>query len=164
MVLFRSPEAYNDIYNNKANVKKSSFYDSWPRHMRDVNTLSATDLALHAKKRSLMSLAFTEQSTKAAAVIISKHTKRWTQLLLDQDSHGTDWSKPRDMSIWADHLTFDIAGDLAFGIQFETKEPYPKDSRFKEIPHSIIKLMEYLYPVSLQDQDCGIQLINDEGN
>ncbi|KAF2266740.1 benzoate 4-monooxygenase cytochrome P450 [Lojkania enalia] len=148
MVLFQSLEAYNDIYSNKANVKKSKFYDSWPRNKRDINTLSTTDLVLHAKKRGLVSHAFTEQSTRAAAVLMTKHIARWTNLLLGENNRGDEWSDPRDLSVWADQLTFDIAGDLAFGIQFETKEPHPKDSRFKEIPGSIIQLMVYLYPVT----------------
>ncbi|KAF2728790.1 benzoate 4-monooxygenase cytochrome P450 [Polyplosphaeria fusca] len=149
-VLFRKPEAYNDIYNQKANVKKSNYYDAWPRNLRDVNTLSATDPALHAKKRKLISIAFTDQSIKGAAVLIQGHITRWTELLFENGGTKTEstWSEPRDMSKWADNLTFDIAGDLAFGVQFQTKEPKTGDSRFKEIPSSIIQLMTFLYPVT----------------
>ncbi|KAH8691695.1 benzoate 4-monooxygenase cytochrome P450 [Phaeosphaeriaceae sp. PMI808] len=145
IVLFRTPAAHNDIYNHKANVRKSSFYDALVRHNDDRNTLNTTNVALHAQKRRSLSLAFTEQPIRAASPIVAKHVDRWNDILLGKpDDEG--WSMPKDMAIWSDRLVFDVLGDLCFGRAFNTKEP--DDNPLKVIQHQIAESMKFLYILS----------------
>ncbi|PVH97227.1 benzoate 4-monooxygenase cytochrome P450 [Periconia macrospinosa] len=145
IVLFRTPGAQNDIYNHKANVRRSSFYDALVRHKDDRNTLNSTNIALHARKRRSLDLAFTEQSIRAASPIVAKHIDRWNDRLLGEtDDEG--WSMPTDMATWSDRLVFDVLGDLCFGKAFDTKEP--GDNPLKIIQHQIAESMKFLYILS----------------
>ena len=144
-VVFQSPRAFRDIYNARANIKRSKMYDSWQRNEDDVNTLSTSDMAVHARKRRILNTVFTEVSVRAAGQFINKHVDRWNELL--PDGAGKDWSQPKNMTDWSDYLVFDILGDLCFGRSFEIKEP--GDNPFREIPHAIHSYLKFQYPVSL---------------
>ena len=56
------------------------------------------------------------------------------------------WGAPFNFADWTDYLTFDIMGDLSFGVQLNTKEP--GENRFRQIPYAIHKYMRFQYPVS----------------
>ncbi|KAF2192936.1 benzoate 4-monooxygenase cytochrome P450 [Zopfia rhizophila CBS 207.26] len=148
MVLFRSPRAHHDIYNYKANAKKSNFYDSWSRNERDLYTLNITDVALHAKRRRLLNSAFTEQSVRAAGMSMASHINRWVELLFDDDQKASCWSEPRDMKAQVEALIFDILGEQCFGESFETKEQDSIRSRFKNIPNAIEVFLKMMYPLT----------------
>jgi cytochrome P450 len=126
-------------------VRKSEFYKAWERNADDESTLSATDVALHAKKRKLLNLAFTDASLRASGGFMSRHIDRWNELLPGEKSDETGWSEGRDMATWCDYLLFDLLGDLCFGTDFETKEP--GENRLKGIPHAIAGYMKAFYPV-----------------
>jgi cytochrome P450 len=134
-------------------VRKSGFYAAWLRNNSDLNTLNCTDVALHAKKRKLLNLAFTDESLRAAGPFMAKHINRWNELLLGEKRDGEGWSEGRDMSIWDNYLLFDLLGDLCFGTDFETKEP--GDNRSKNIPHAIAEYMKVFYPVSIESIERG---------
>jgi Cytochrome P450 len=142
-VLWNSPQAYNDIYNLKANVQKSKTYSAWVRNESDMNTLSTTDVALHAKKRRLLNQVFTEKSVRAAGAYVAKHIDRWNDLLVS--GHGEEWSDSLNLADSTDSLVFDILGDLCFGRSFDIKEP--GDNPLKIIPHAIVEYMQFMYPV-----------------
>ena len=140
-VLFNTPEAYRDIYNHKANVKKDKSYDAWRRHEGDANTLNVSDVAVHAKKRKVLNTVFTDRSVRSAATFIIKHIDRWNELTFS----GDDWSEPIDFTKWIDCLIFDILGDLCFGKSFDTKE-HGKNP-FKVIPEAIASSLRLWNPV-----------------
>jgi cytochrome P450 len=81
LLLFRTPEAYNSIFSSYANVKKSDFYDVWRRNVHDLNTLGRIDVALHARRRKALALAFTDQSVKATIPFVEKHVDCWNEML-----------------------------------------------------------------------------------
>ncbi|MCJ1438934.1 hypothetical protein MMC27_008324 [Xylographa pallens] len=143
-IVFNSPKAYTDIYNLKANVKKCKTYEAWKRNAQDSNTLSETSVPMHAQKRKLLNLVFTEKSVRSAGEFINKHVDRWNELLLD--GAGEEWSVPRNLTDWSDSLVFDILGDLCFGRSFEIKEP--KENPLKVIPHTIVGYMRFYYPIT----------------
>jgi cytochrome P450 len=148
-VLFRSVEAHGDIYNSKANVRRSNFYEAWIRDENHSNTMNTVDVEKHARKRRLLNLAFTEQSVKAAGPIMSEHIDRWNQVLVTKtDEDG--WSVPRDMSTWIDYLVFDAIGDLCFGENFKTKEEVANP--YREIPHTLMGYVKAGYPVCSQTE------------
>lgn len=147
LVVFNSPDAYNSIFSHKANVKRSKFYDAWSRNADDINTLMTSDVDLHATKRRLLNLAFTDHSVKAAGPFIAKHTDRWNELLVESKDKGTDdWSSSRDMTTWAKYLVFDVLMDLCFGASMNTKEP--GENPWKTIPLAFDDFVSYNYPVS----------------
>lgn len=147
LVVFNSPDAYNSIFSHKANVKRSKFYDVWSRNVDDINTLMTSDMDLHARKRRLLNLAFTDRSVKAAGPFMSMHTDRWDQLLLNSAGKtDKEWSHPRDMTTWAKYLVFDILMDLCFGATMNTKEP--GDNPWKKIPMAFDDFVSFNYPVS----------------
>ena len=142
-VVFQSPTAFRDIYNARANVKRSKTYDVWQKNENDINTLSTSDSAIHYKKRRILNTVFTETSIRAAGLFIYKHVDRWNELLLDGD--GKDWSQPKNLAEHVDNLVFDILGDLCFGKSFETKEA--GENPFRNIPAAIHSYMRFTYPV-----------------
>ncbi|KAH7130094.1 cytochrome P450 monooxygenase-like protein [Dendryphion nanum] len=146
VVLFNSYDAFDDIYAVKANVKRSGFYSIWVRNENDVNTLSCTDNKEHMRKRKLLNTTFTERSLRAAEPFMVAHIDRWNQLQLGTQKNDDEWSSTHDLSHSSASLFFDLLGDLAFGAQFNTKEPGP--NKLKEIPHFMEKYMQFLYPIA----------------
>lgn len=157
LVVFNSPDAYNSIYSYKANVKRSKFYDTWSRNADDINALMTSDVEIHARKRRLLNLSFTDYSVKAAGPFMAKHTDRWNELLLDSKEKRDDgWSSPRDLSTWAMYLVFDVLMDLCFEAAIDTKEP--RDSPLKKVPLAFDDFVTYNYPVSNKN-DAKIYLL-----
>jgi len=144
LVLFNTQRAFVDIYSARANTARSGFYRAWKRNVHDLNTISCTEPALHAKKRKALNLAFTEQSLKIAGPLMAAHIDRWDELLAG-DAAET-WSPPRNMATWVDFLVFDILGDLFFGENFNAKEP--GENKLKQIPHLIMRHMRLGYIIS----------------
>jgi cytochrome P450 len=144
LVLFNKPQAFQDIYGARANITRSGFYRSWKRNEHDVNTITATEPALHAKKRKALNLAFSEQSLKAAGPLMAEHIDRWVELLTSDAGNG--WSSPQNLATWVDYLVFDLIGDLCFGESFNTKEP--GKNMLKQIPHLIMKHVKIGYVLS----------------
>lgn len=126
-VLFNTPRGYKDIYSLKSNVKRSSFYTSFQRNASDANTLNSIDITLHAKKRKLLNLVFTQKSVSTSGTFINKHVDRWHELLVSSsDNDHRDWTEPINISERLDCLVFDILGDLCFGKSFEIVGRHPR--------------------------------------
>ena len=142
-VIFNSATAYNAIYNNRANVRKSRFYEAWNRNSRAVNIFTSVDRAAHSKKRKSATPVFSDRSVQSAEDFVIKHVDRWCDMMLDGDNQR--WSAPRNMAEWCDYLTFDILGDLCFGRSFESTQPEGKHAREKLA--TINKYMTFMYPV-----------------
>ncbi|ORX93613.1 benzoate 4-monooxygenase cytochrome P450 [Clohesyomyces aquaticus] len=138
LILFNSTRAFNDIYGSRSNCKRSGFYRVWQRNKDDIHTMNSTDPALHAKKRKLLNLVFTEQSLKAASPLIVSHIDRWIDLLTEE-TEDQGWTCPHNMATRVDYLVFDILGDLCFGQSFNTKEP--GENKLKKIPHFVMQQM-----------------------
>lgn len=127
-------------------MKRSKFYDAWSRNADDVNVLMTTDMEVHARKRRLLNLAFTDRSVKAASPFIAKHVDRWDEILLDSRKGGNDgWSSAREMTSLTKYLVFDILMDLCFGAVMDTKEP--GENAFRKVPQTFDDFVSYNYPV-----------------
>ncbi|PYH96549.1 benzoate 4-monooxygenase cytochrome P450, partial [Aspergillus ellipticus CBS 707.79] len=142
-LLFKTPTAYRDIFNIKANVKRSSFYDMLTRHKYDQSTLTGTDPVGHNQKRRVLNTVFSEKSLRSMEPLLEKHVARWCELLVDGD--GADWSIPRKMSEVCDYLVLDVLCDLCFGRAVNTKEP--GENQYRQIPHIIASFLRILYPL-----------------
>ena len=164
LILFRNPNAYNCIYNSKANVRKADFYAAWRKNGKDRNTLSETDVGEHARRRRLLNLAFNEKSLKASEAFHSRHIDRWHELLMpnitDEEKRLNEdgWGMNLDLAESMELLVFDILGDLSFGVDFQTKEP--GENKLKEIPKAIRDYMMFFYPVGASSFSQAIKSLH----
>ncbi|CAI6339907.1 unnamed protein product [Periconia digitata] len=147
IVLFNSPSAYNSIFSHKANVKRSKFYDAWSRNAEDVNTLQTSSVEIHARRRRLLNLVFTDHSIKAASAFIVGHVDRCHDILVNsKGNENGDWSQPQDISPVFMYLVFDIMMDLSFGATMNTKEP--GENPFKKVPLAFDSFVTFNNPIA----------------
>ncbi len=136
---FNSATALKEIYGFKANVRKGDFYLAFPATKDSFSTHSAVDKATHARKRRVLSHAFSDSAIKSMEKYILSHVRQLcTNLgekgagsrnnLFAPEKSGRVWSEAKNMSLQADYTTFDIMGDLCFGKAFGMLER--PDNRF----------------------------------
>ncbi|KAL4791052.1 cytochrome P450 [Aspergillus venezuelensis] len=143
-LMFRTPNAYRDIFSSKSNVKRFKFYDMMTRNEVDKSIITGTDVAHHAQKKRAISTLFSDKAIRAMEPILLEHVSRWCQLLVDDDDKGC-WSTPRKMSQMCDCLVLDVLCDLCFGRSVRTKEP--GGNEYRKVPHIIAKFLRVLYPL-----------------
>jgi cytochrome P450 len=121
------PAALKAIYGHKANVRKSDFYLSFRAAPDVFSTHTAIDHAAHARKRRVMSYAFSEAALKGVEDYVLVHVKEYLQRLAGMSSADNtraamgktdEWTDGRDVSKWSSYLGFDVMGDLCFGKAF----------------------------------------------
>lgn len=130
--------ALRDIYGFKANVKKSNFYTVFPATKGAFSTHTAIDKGAHARKRRVLSQAFSDSAMRAMEVHILDNIRSWCGHLGDWQGPSKDdingppngviglqpalrsgaWSAPKNMGDWTNYLSFDVLGDLCFGKPF----------------------------------------------
>ncbi|KAH7396876.1 cytochrome P450 [Phaeosphaeria sp. MPI-PUGE-AT-0046c] len=121
VLLSRFRTASDDIYGMKANVKKTNFYEAWPRNDRDHHTLNTTDVHLHAGKRRIPGTVFTNNFTLEAVDTVVRLLDQWNRILTSGGPTDDSWSVAQDMSTAIDYLVFDFFVDLFFGRCLNTK-------------------------------------------
>lgn len=131
------------IFNAKANVKKAQYYKVYPRNIHSATTWNSTDKDIHARKRRVLNNAFSDKALRSAEPFIHANVNRWCELL-DGKIDGDVWSESLNMARWADHLVFDILGDLCFSESFGMKEP---DSKLRFAPKLMTDFMSTIHPV-----------------
>ncbi|KAI7456622.1 hypothetical protein KC368_g7 [Hortaea werneckii] len=131
---FNSKAALKEIYGFKANVRKSDFYSAFPATKNAYSTHSAIDKSVHARKRRVLSQAFSDSAIKSMESHMLEHIRSFcANLGLSSFSLGMEektqaWTEGKNLSKQADYLTFDIMGDLCFGKAFGMLER--PDNRF----------------------------------
>ncbi|GFP54894.1 hypothetical protein ACSS6W_002789 [Trichoderma asperelloides] len=125
---FSTSQSLQDIYGFKANVRKSEFYDSFAHPVH--NTHNTRDKAAHARKRRVLSHAFSESAMKDMQRFILNNVRLFCEQLGIEDG-GADskgWTQPRKMDDWCNYLAIDVLGDLCYGKSFRMLES--EDNRF----------------------------------
>ncbi|KAI1650896.1 cytochrome P450 monooxygenase-like protein [Daldinia loculata] len=144
MVLFCDPQSYTDIYSMKSNVRRAPFYGAFQKNRHEPKTVTVLDTAEHARRRKRLNpILLNEKSIRAASKFVIKHVERWVQLLTEDNEIATEWSSPANFSRKTDSLTFDIMGDLNFGVSFDIKEP--EENPLKLTPFYIIQFLRFSY-------------------
>ena len=135
-VSFNTNTALKEIYGFKGNVRKGDFYSAFPATKDAFSTHSAIDRAAHARKRRVLSHAFSDVAIKSMESHILDHVRRFCANLgqtggsystVDEKSKS-EWTQAKNVSDQANYLTFDIMGDLCFGKAFGMLER--PDNRF----------------------------------
>lgn len=121
-----SNTALKTIYGHRANVKKSQFYSVFPPTKDTFNTHSSIDKASHARKRRVLSHAFSDSAIKSMEKYILGNVRTFCLALGSKPSFASEkpgekgqWSVAQNMADWCNYLTFDVMGDLCFGKAFE---------------------------------------------
>ena len=153
-MIFCDPEAYHQIYSNRANVRRSNFYEAMVFKSDEKSTLSTIDVAEHSKRRKFLNICFNERMTKEACKFVTRHIDQWNEILV-RDVKTGEWSETLELSRSIDGLVFDIMGDLNFGTPTNIKEP--GDQPYKEIPAMIKQVIQYNYTVSIQRFEGVVQ-------
>ncbi|KAK0737977.1 cytochrome P450-like protein [Schizothecium vesticola] len=114
-----SNTALKDIYGFKANVRKSEFYDAFVHPA--PNTHNTRDKEVHARKRRVLSHAFSDSAIKEVERYILANIRTFCDAIGDLGrvvDEKKGWSAPKNMADWCNWLAMDILGDLCFGKAF----------------------------------------------
>lgn len=114
-----SNTALKDIYGFKANVGKSEFYDAFVHPA--PNTHNTRDKEVHARKRRVLSHAFSDSAIKEVERYILANIRTFCDAIGDLGrviDEKKGWSAPKNMADWCNWLAMDILGDLCFGKAF----------------------------------------------
>ncbi|GKZ31767.1 hypothetical protein AbraIFM66950_000552 [Aspergillus brasiliensis] len=118
-------KALDSIYGFHANVQKAKAYNIF----YGVSIFNAIDRTVHARKRRVMSHAFSSQALRGMEPHILSAIRDWCAALGDRHpdeqvlsapSSPGGWSKPRDMVHWSACVVFDALGEICFGKTFST--------------------------------------------
>lgn len=116
---FNSNTALKDIYGFRSNVRKAEFYNAFVHPT--ANTHNTRDKDVHARKRRVLSHAFSDSAIKEMQRYILGNVRTFCeQVGLDVQEKG--WTAPRNMADWCNYLAMDILGDLSFGKAFHMLE------------------------------------------
>ncbi|KAF2737258.1 cytochrome P450 [Polyplosphaeria fusca] len=113
--------ALKTIYGFRANVKKADFYTAFPANKNTVSVHSSIDKLQHARKRRVMSHAFSDAAIKSLEKYVLANVRTACQLLGEAKSENGDekgWNQAWNMANWCNWMVFDIMGDLVFGKAF----------------------------------------------
>jgi cytochrome P450 len=125
--------ALHEIYGFKANVRKAHFYSVFPAQKGAWSTHSAIDKGLHARKRRVLSQAFSDNAMRGLQPHILGIIRTFTDAIGDVKHKSKDvlsgsWSTPKNMALWANYMSYDVLGDICYGQSFDTLER--EDNRF----------------------------------
>ncbi|PHH89001.1 hypothetical protein CDD83_6778 [Cordyceps sp. RAO-2017] len=125
---FNSSQALKEIYGFRSNVRKAEFYDAFVHPA--ANTHNTRDKEVHARKRRVLSHAFSDSAIKEIQRYILNNVRTFCEQigLDDGAADAKGWTQPRNMSNWCSYLAMDILGDLSFGKAFHMLER--PDNRF----------------------------------
>ncbi|OIW26727.1 cytochrome P450-like protein [Coniochaeta ligniaria NRRL 30616] len=117
-----SAAALKDIYGFKANVRKSEFYDAFVHPA--PNTHNVRDKDAHARKRRVLSQAFSDSAIKGVERYILGNVRTFCDGIgeMGRVAEKGGWTGPKNMADWCNWLAVDILGDLCFGKAFHMLE------------------------------------------
>ncbi|KAI1613403.1 cytochrome P450 3A31 [Exophiala viscosa] len=140
--------ALKDIYVGSKNFQKSPNY----RVLRHgaANSLTMINKTEHARRRRIISLGLSDAAVRSHEPTIMAHIKKCFDCISDTDERSLGleppmspisptsgprepWTPPRNMSNWFNWLTFDIMGDVVFGVRYNLLA----SARHRQIPEAI---------------------------
>lgn len=124
---FCSVSALETVYGHNANVQKGSWYQVTYGH----SIFNVVDKAIHARKKRVMSQAFSDKAIRGMEPHILSAIRVWSENLGNDNTPSKDlskidsigensWTAPKDMSDHAAYMIFDVLGEICFGETFGT--------------------------------------------
>jgi cytochrome P450 len=137
-----------EIYGSrKANVQKSDWYRTLDSGSGAFSTHSEIDKDKHAFRRRVLEHAFSESALRSAEPLILENVRIWCKYLGSSEEDGPvraeEWTPAKNMTEWANYLSYDIMGDLTFGKKFE----YVKREEHRYVPGLMMRATEFVYVV-----------------
>lgn len=107
---FNTSTALHTIYTPKANIRKSDFYKIL-NSPAGPSILAAIPNDMHARKKRVLSQAFSEKALRSIEEYMLLHTREFCEKLSSSP-------EPVNMSHWSTYLTGDVLGEVCFGQSF----------------------------------------------
>ncbi|KAF6832074.1 benzoate 4-monooxygenase cytochrome p450 [Colletotrichum musicola] len=123
-LLINSSTAAREISSHGANVIKSKAYQALVHSA--PNTLTIRNREDHARRRRILSLAFSDARLRAYEAILLRHIDTFCLNLADNaKSQGLSaGAEALDMSEQCDYFTFDVMSEVIFGMKYNAlREP-----------------------------------------
>lgn len=98
---FNTTSALKEIYGFKANVRKSDFYSAFPSTKDAYSTHSSIDRTQHARKRRVLSPAFSDAAMKSMENHILAHIRTFCSNLgrsTIENKVDTEWTPAKNIS------------------------------------------------------------------
>ncbi|KAL1861370.1 hypothetical protein Daus18300_008901 [Diaporthe australafricana] len=119
---FTDPRAWRDIYGHRTGGEKEGSHQMEMSKSRVTSspiealptTIVNSDKEEHQRLRRAMSHGFSDASIRSQEPLIMKYVDKLMSGLGDHCKEG----KPLNMEAWYNWTTFDVVGDLVFGISF----------------------------------------------
>lgn len=111
---FATPTSYRDIFKSRQHFTKTEFFDAIDSGFGEHGIGTERDVATHLRKRKFLTPAFTPQATWEFEPLVLPHLDRFMSAIEERGKT----EEGVDMVEWFQFLTFDTAGDLAFGEAF----------------------------------------------
>lgn len=108
---FNTASALETIHSAKANCQKSRLYEVYPPIPKAWSLVNAIPKAIHARKKRVMSQAFSDRAVKDMEEYILTHVRKFTSILRSDQASAVGL----DMSLHFDDLVMDIFSELCFG-------------------------------------------------
>ncbi|KAK7704627.1 hypothetical protein SLS64_008391 [Diaporthe eres] len=140
---FTDPRAWKDIYGHRAGGEKDGNHrlemSKSPVTSRPIDALPATiansDKEEHQRLRRALSHGFSDGSIRSQEPLIMKYVDKLMSGLKDRCKEG----QPLNMEAWYNWTTFDVVGDLVFGLSFGCLD----QCRYNPWVHSMLASIKY---------------------
>ncbi|KAF4126179.1 Cytochrome P450 [Geosmithia morbida] len=153
-LVFDSSTALKDVYGFRSNVRKAEFYDAFAHPV--ANTHNTRDKHVHARKRRVLSQAFSDDAMRSIERYILHNVRSFCEQIgplgseAQQEKGAGGWTGPRLMSDWCSYLAMDNLGDLSFGKAFQMLEN--PDNRFAL---GLVEAATTRHLIERRKQKCG---------
>lgn len=122
-VIINTVDGARTIYSGaKTNVQKAPLY-KYLHNNNVAGIATIIDKTAHARKRHITSQGFSDTALRGLEPYMQANIEQWCGLLGTNPADGripdaNEWTEAKNMSKWANYLTFDVLGDLCFGKPF----------------------------------------------
>jgi hypothetical protein len=138
-------EGLQKIYGSKASTQKSTYYNVFSEVFQGDSSLTTRDNEIHAKKKRTVSMALSESSIRGMEELILRNIRMFCEAMDPANSKpdgvtSTDekgWSDTRNMTDWADYLSFDIMSDICFSASFNMLRSETNRYILKVLPEGV---------------------------
>lgn len=140
---FTDPRAWKDIYGHRTGGEKDGVHRLEMSKSRVTSspidalpsTIVNSDKEEHQRLRRALSHGFSDASIRSQEPLIMKYVDKLMSGLKDHCKEG----KPLNMEAWYNWTTFDVVGDLVFGLSFGCLDQF----RYNPWVHSMLASIKY---------------------